>query len=155
MKVADLRLITMSHDKAQANLHAASGALVCLKRLQMAKRSGAASSGLELSRDRVAAANRAAALRSAGTADLDDDPNLAAPSSSVTDITADFAGLTPSGPFDQSGQLSTEMRSFVRGCFGPMLKAAMSHVLLQRPKEPFSFLADWFWQVRPPARLFP
>ena len=34
MTAADLRLIMMAHDKAQANLHAASGALVCLKKLR-------------------------------------------------------------------------------------------------------------------------
>ena len=141
MEVADLRLVTMAHDRAQANLHAASGALVCAKKLELAMRSGVAKSVAEHGlRARVPYVVSSAAGVAAGAA------SEVKPSSGLSDVDIELSGAGASGPFASDGRLSHEMRHFVHGCFAPMLRAAMSQVLLQWPEEPFAFLADWFWQ---------
>ena len=53
-------------------------------------------------------------------AGADDDDGMAAG--------ADDGIAAAAGPFDNDGRLSHEMRSFVRDCFGPMLRAAMTQV---------------------------
>lgn len=150
MKVADLRLLTIRHDKAQASLHAASGALICLKRLELQKRKGAALSAGELraaTRDQQRSVSRTAVLnRTARSGEGGDDADAAAFADDVAIELGDAASVRPSGPFGDDGKLSFEMRSFVRGCFGPMLKAAMAQLLRTMPPEPFTFLAEWFWQ---------
>ena len=102
MKAADLGLGMIKYEKAQANSHAAGGALVCLKRLQ--------TSAIEL-------------------------PSL---------VAAPRGGGAPPAA-GGGGVLTAEMRSFIRGEFGPLLRAATQQLLLRRPAEPFAFLAEWLF----------
>ena len=114
MKTADLRLMLMRHEKAQANMHCSGGALVCVKRIQRRiALEPTKPSGLTMRK-------------------LEPPPELPA------------AG----------GTLTKEMRSFIRGAFGPLIRAALRQLLLQQPPDPFTFLADFFWQVSP-ARYNP
>jgi hypothetical protein len=116
IKAADLRLLMMRHEKAEANLHAAGGAIVCLKRLRLSLRGQGSATG--------------ASLPSAA-------PHGSAEASSAAART---------GPLDEDGKLIPEVRNFVRGCFGPMLNAAMQGLLQRRPDDPYAFLTEWFWQ---------
>jgi len=107
VELADLRLLMMSHEKAQANVHASGGAIVCIKKLQLA-----------LDKTAVQPAQPPPPP-----------PKLIVP-----------------GSGESSGPLTEEMRAFLRGCFAPMLRAAMTQLILRHPPDPFRFLADWFWQ---------
>ena len=147
MTAADLRLIMMAHDKAQANLHAASGALVCLKKLEMARKSGAGKSAAEVIANKSTAATRAAAAAyTAGAFGSVPADSITPGLTGDAEEAEDYAAGSRS-PFDpETGRLTNEMRDFVRGTFNPMLRAGMTQLLLKRPNDPYAFLADFFWQ---------
>merc|ERR1719197_2037144 len=94
----------VKYEKAQANSHAAAGALVCLKRLQ--------TSAVALPTLKALAPPQAQALARCA-----------------------------------SGALTPEMRGFVRGAFGPLLRAATQQLLIRRPEDTWGFLAEWLFSV--------
>ena len=127
MRAADLRLQMMRLEKAEANVHAAGAVVVLVKQRQLRLRDaragmGAASSGADGGCGGVHAAPTAGSATAGSVAPVD--------------------------PSDggRSGAIPPEMRGFLRGTFTPMLRAAMSALIVRHPDEPLRFLADWLWQ---------
>ena len=136
MKVADLRLHLVRHDRAEASLHAAGGALVCLKRHRLAGRTAGAR---PLSVDD---GSRGAG----GRLSVDDGFGGSSSAAPFEAAGGEFAGEAIAGPLADDGRLNAPLRHFIRGCFGPMLRAAMRELIVRRPDDPYAFLASWLWE---------
>lgn len=149
LKLADLRLVMMRYDRAQANVHAAGGALIAIKRLQASIRR-AVGDEARLGVSGVAPDGSSEESRARQTPWPPASSGLPAHWQSALSATA--AATVPTGPTgiptgaEGSSALSNEVRGFVRGCLAPMLKAAMAQTLLRRPSDPLAFLSEWFWQ---------
>ena len=127
MQVTNLKLLTMNYEKAEANLHAAGGAIICIKKLQHALRVGHRS------------------LRPEGASTL---PVWSRRVTSKDRLQLDCNDFDACDtlPTSTTGPITAEMHGFIRSCFVPMLKAAALQLMLQRPAKPISFIAEWFWQ---------
>ena len=145
MKTADLRLMLMRHEKAQANMHCSGGALVCIKRIQR----------------RIAlepTMPSGIAMRK-----LEPPPELPAAGGTLTKEMRSFVrGVF--GPMIRAGASRCGARAGcgLRVCGKRPLLAThaslttpdsacfpspgLRQLLLQQPPDPFTFLADFFWQ---------
>ena len=113
---------TCSYEKTQANLHAAGGALISIRRIQ-----------------RAATLRPLQEPRPFGDADGD-----VAASGAVAPFSPAVSSMTSTSTLTTGG-LTAEIRGFLRNSFAPMIRAAFEHLLADQAKDPLGYLAQWFW----------
>mmetsp|Transcript_14400 Transcript_14400/g.40468 ORF Transcript_14400/g.40468 Transcript_14400/m.40468 type:complete len:949 (+) Transcript_14400:37-2883(+) len=121
-KLGGLDILLTRYEKTQANLHAAGGALISIRRIQ-----------------RAATLRPLQEPRPFGDADGD-----VAASGAVAPFSPAVSSMTSTSTLTTGG-LTAEIRGFLRNSFAPMIRAAFEHLLADQAKDPLGYLAQWFW----------